>query len=330
MNKPIKFIVIIIVAIIVVLSGIYVAEIYGYHPKIKEGVELTINSNVTGLHFNKIVSLDPSVTATLYAIGAIKDVTGIYAYPGLWPGSNITGNITSISAYPTMNIQEILNLSPQAVISFSNYKQSQITELLNAGIDYIFLSSGADTTFHTIKKQDTFLGEITGNSKNATLLNNWINTSLQEFNNVNVSNKTAMYAMCVYNGKTYTAGNNTFVSSMMKYSHLINIANGAGFYQISNENITNSNISTLILGSSFNVTYLNSTPYKETPAVQQHKYYVAFSYNIFSEPNFRNIYAIQWMISNVFNKNVTIPAFPFHLKDSPEPQAVIGIENSSQ
>ena len=329
MDKPFKLIVIVIVAIIVVLSGIYVVEVYGYHPKIKEGVELTVNSNVTGLHFNKIVSLDPSVTATLYAIGAIKDVTGIYAYPGLWPGSNVTGNITEISAYPNMNVEEILNLSPQAVISFSDYKQSQINELLNAGIDYIFLSSGANTTFHIIEKQDTFLGEITGNSKNATILNNWINSSLNDFQkNITVQNKTAMYAMCVYDGKTYTAGNNTFIASMMKYSHLINIANGSSFYQISNEVIVSKNISTLILGPSFNTTYLYGTPYNRTYAVVHDKYYMAFSYNIFAEPNFRNIYAIQWMISSVFNKNVTIPPFPFHLNDSPEPGAVIGIENS--
>ncbi len=330
MERKIKLVAIIVVAVIIISSGIYIAEVYGYHPENKKGIELTVDSNVTGLHFDKIVSLDPSVTATLYAIGSIKDVTGIYAYPGLWPGSNVTGNITGISAYPDMNVEEILNLSPQAVISFSDYKQSQINELLNAGIDYIFLSSGANTTFNVIEKQDTFLGEITGNSKNATLLNNWINNSLNDFKNVDVKNETAMYAMCIYDGKTYTAGNNTFIASMMKYSHLINIANGSSFYQISNEVIASKNISTLILGASFNSTYLNMTPYSQTYAVLHHKYYMAFSYNIFAEPNFRNIFAIQWMISNVFNKNVTIPQFPFHLNDSPEPGTVVNIENNPQ
>jgi len=316
--------------IIVVASGIYVADVYGYHPAVKKGMELTLDSNISGMHFNKIVSLDPSVTATLYAIGAIKDVKGVYAYPGLWPGSNITGNITAVSAYPNMNVEEILNLSPQAVISFSDYKQSQINELLNAGIDYIFLSSGANTTFNVIEKQDTFLGEITGNSKNASLLNGWINKSLEDFKNVHVKNETAMYAMCVYDGETYTAGNNTFISSMMKDAHLINIANGSSFYQISNENIASKNISTLILGPSFDTTDLKYTPYNKTYAVIHNKYYKAFSYNIFAEPNFRDIYAIQWMLSSAFNKNVTIPQFPINLKASPEPGAVVNIENNSQ
>ncbi|MEM0140343.1 MAG: hypothetical protein QXZ44_07040, partial [Ferroplasma sp.] len=190
------------------------------------------------------------------------------------------------------------------------------------------LSSGANSTLSVVEKQDTFLGEITNNKENATLLNNWINSSLNDFKNVNVTNETAFYAMCDYEKKTYTAGNNTFVSSMMKYSHLINIANGSGFYQISNEVIAEKNSSAIILGPSFNTSDLKKVPYNYLSAVHNKDYYEAFSYNIFSEPNFRNIYGIQWMISVVFGINVTIPAFPFNLTDNPEPSQVANIEDS--
>ncbi|WP_337860468.1 ABC transporter substrate-binding protein [Ferroplasma sp.] len=319
MERSSKLIAILLALIIIASSGVYVAYKYGYHPEIKKGVELNLDSNVSGIKFNKIISLDPSVTATLYAIGSINDVDGIYSYPGLWPGNNITGNIQAVGAYPSMDVQQILNISPQAVISFSDYKQSQINELLNAGIDYIFLSSDSNTSFNIMKQQNTFLGEITGNEKNATLLNNWMNESLNIFNNLNVTNKTAFYSLCVYDGKSYTAGNNTFVSSMMKYAHLIDVANGSGFYQPSNEKITKYNPDVLILGNSFYLSDLNQTPYKTLNAVKNKIYYQEPFNNIFSEPNFRDIYGIQWMIYNVFNKNVTIPQFPINLRDSPEP-----------
>jgi iron complex transport system substrate-binding protein len=319
MERSSKLIAIILALIIIVSAGAYATYEYGYHPEIKKGIELTLESNVSGLKFNKIVSLDPSVTATLYAIGSINDVDGIYSYPRLWPGINITGNIPAVGAYPSMDIEEILNISPQAVISFSDYKQSQINKLLNAGIDYIFLSSDSNTSFKVMMQQNIFLGEITGNEHNATLLNRWMNESLNDFKNLSIKNETAFYSLCVYDGKTYTAGNNTFVSSMMKYAHLIDVANGSGFYQPSNENITCYNPDVLILGNSFNKSDLKSAPYNNLNAVKNKTYYQEPFNNIFSEPNFRDIYGIQWMIYKVFNKNVTLPKFPITLRDNPEP-----------
>ncbi len=325
-----KLIAIILAVIVIAGSGAYIADVYGYHPEIKKGFELNINSNVSNIRFNSIVSLDPAATATLYAIGSINNVTGIYSYPGLYPNSNVTGDILGVTAYPSMNVEEILNISPQAVISFSDYKQSQINELLNAGIDYIFISAGSNISFNTIMKQNLFLGEITGNEKNASILNNWMEESLNNFSTkVTANNTNALYSLCVYNGKSYVAGNNTFISAMMKYAHLINIANGSGFYEPSNENITAENPHVLILGSSFNDSDLGAAPYKDTYAVTHDQNYTVVNANIFAEPNFRDIYGIQWLIYEADDhEKVQIPEFPFNLTENPEPSSVKNIESN--
>jgi iron complex transport system substrate-binding protein len=317
--KGSKKIIATIVVIVVILSAIGAIE-YEHISSSKKGRIITVNSNVSGIHLNRIVSLDPAASATLYAIGAFKDVLGKGPYT-TYPKSNLP----NMTCYPDMSIEQIVNLSPQAVISFSSYPPGEVQELLNASIDYIFLSAGLNSTFTQIMAQNTLLGELTGNQKNATLLNNWMRESLNEFSNVSVVSKTLLYAMCVENDATWTTGKGTFVNAMFNYSHLNNIANGSGFYEISNENIVNSNPQVILLGTCFNQSDLDKEPFDSTGAYKNNTIYTAFNTNLFSEPNFRNIFAIEWMIYEVYHITVKLPKFPFELNYNPEPPQVQSI-----
>ena len=314
MNKNKKFISVLI-AVIVVISAI---SFVGFQVLTREGSKgkiITIDSNVGNTKFNRIVSLDPAATATLYALGAFGDVVGSNCYATYPPN-----NLPNITDYPCMNVQAIINLTPQAVISFSDYKQSQIDQLLNASIDYVFLCAGSNSTFPDIEEQNNLLGQLTGTEQNATILNSWMQKSLGDFTNLSVTNKTLLYAMCVCaGGKTETAGSGTFDTQIFKYSHLENIANESGYYQISSENVVNSNPQVILLGQCFNVSDLNQQPYVSTGAYKNNSIYTVFNTNLFSEPNFRNIYAIEWLIDQVYGIKVNIPAFPFNLKYNPDP-----------
>ncbi|MCL6014546.1 MAG: ABC transporter substrate-binding protein [Candidatus Thermoplasmatota archaeon] len=308
-----------IVVIVVIVSAIGAIE-YEHISGSGKGRIITVDSNVSGVHLNRIISLDPAASATLYAIGAFKDVLGKGPYT-TYPKSNLP----NMTCYPDMSVEQIVNLSPDAVISFSSYPPSEVQELLNASIDYIFLSAGINSTFSQIMQQNILLGELTGNQNNATLLNNWMKESLNQFSNVSVVNKTLLYAMCVENGATWTTGKGTFVNAMFNYSHLNNIANGSGFYEISNENIVNSNPQVILLGTCFNQSDLDREPFDSTSAYKNNTIYTAFDTNLFSEPNFRNIFAIEWLIYNVYHVTVKLPEFPFNLQYNPEPTQVQSI-----
>ena len=95
----------------------------------------------------RIVSLDPAATATLYALGSFKYLVGGNCFDTYPPNESLP-NVTD---YPTMSVQQIVNLSPDAVISFTNYSQSQVNQLTSIGINYIFLSSGTGTSMSLIE-----------------------------------------------------------------------------------------------------------------------------------------------------------------------------------
>lgn len=323
MNNHAKILISIVVAIVIIGSGV---TLYHFEsPGSTKGVMITVESGYNqSVPLKSIVSLDPSATAALYAIGAYSTLVGGNIYDSYPPNSSLP-NITD---YPSMDLEAIYNLSPQAVISFANYSGSQISDLLNAGIDYIFLSSDSGSNFSTIEKQNTLLGKITGYSQNASKLNNWMNQSLSVLNSTAASASSSgemsgMYYLSSYGG-IYTAGNNTFINQYFKYAHIKNIASPyySGFYTIASGNIINASPEVMFLNPYVNYTSLKLPPFNGTPAVQNNMTFTIPSDSLFDEANFRDIYAIQWMIYVTYNVTVQLPAFPIHLEYNPDPLTI--------
>ena len=73
------------------------------------GQKFTFNSTLT-----RIVSLDPSATAVLYALGAYKDVVATGSYDYYPPG----GNAPVICNDFTVNNEKLVSLNPQAVLGY--------------------------------------------------------------------------------------------------------------------------------------------------------------------------------------------------------------------
>lgn len=310
----------IIIAIIVVIS--IAGYINAIHPgTIKKGEEITVGTNVNGIHINKIVSLSPAATGTLYALGVSSDIIAVG--PCTHFPYNITKNLQKVTCYPDFSAQQIINLGPDAVISSSSYKATEVQELLDAGIDYIYLDSGSGSTFHLIEKQDTLLGKLTGTTNNASKLNSWMSTSLNDFRDTNLTNKSIFYALCIENNKPWTSGNNTFINSMFNYAHLKNIVTDDGFYQPSDEDVVNGSPQVLLLGNRVTSDQINETPYNSTPAYKNDSVFKITDVDVYSEPNFRDIFAIQDLIYSVYNKTVTIPEFPLHLEYKVNPASTV-------
>lgn len=330
MKKNVKVGITVVVVIALILGGL--AIYYEDTSAKKKGEIITINSEVALPHkLTRIVSLDPAATATLYALGAYGDIVGGNSYDSYPPNESLP-NVTD---YPSMDLEEIFNLSPDAVISFDNYSGAQVSQLLNNGIYYVFLSADGGVNFTTIEKQNTLLGELTGTTSNATLINQWINDSLSVLQTDAVNYDKAEYNGTPLRGFYYlsseggywTAGNSTFVNSYFKYADLINIAApyDSGFYSINPENIVNDSPQVLIIDEFINASSLNvsGSPFQNSPAVLDGKVYATIAdENMFSEPNFRDIYAIQWMISVVYGQNPSLPNFPINLTYNPNPNEV--------
>jgi iron complex transport system substrate-binding protein len=319
MNETNKKIMAISVVAVVIVGGLIVYDAYESHPA--KGIRIGVNTNnINGVKLTRIVSLDPAATTTLYALGAYKYLVGGNSYDSYPPNENLP----NVSDYPSMSIQQIVNLSPDAVISFENYSQSQINQLLSLGIDYVFLSSGSNTSFNLIEQQTTLLGELTGTQSNASIINRWVNQSLDVFKNISVPQiYTMFYALYPGSHGTWTSGNSTFMNQMFTDAHMKNIAaNQSGFYEISNELIVDGNPQVLILDQYYNTSLVNETPFTQTSAYKTQRIYSIFDDNIFQEPTFRSVYGISWLIYEVYGIEANLPTFPIALQYSPEPKQV--------
>ena len=319
MNETNKKIMAISVVAVVIVGGLIVYDAYESHPA--KGIRIGVNTNnINGVKLTRIVSLDPAATTTLYALGAYKYLVGGNSYDSYPPNENLP----NVSDYPSMSIQQIVNLSPDAVISFENYSQSQINQLLSLGIDYVFLSSGSNTSFNLIEQQTTLLGELTGTQSNASIINRWVNQSLDVFKNISVPQiYTMFYALYPGSHGTWTSGNSTFMNQMFTDAHMKNIAaNQSGFYEISNELIVDGNPQVLILDQYYNTSLVNETPFTQTSAYKTQRIYSIFNDNIFQEPTFRSVYGISWLIYEVYGIEANLPTFPIALQYSPEPKQV--------
>jgi iron complex transport system substrate-binding protein len=331
MNKNVKISIAVVVALAVIIGGLVILhENAGGRAK---GVIITIDTmdNIPN-KLTRIVSLDPAATATLYALGAYSDLIAGNSYD-TYPPNETLPNVTD---YPSMDLEQIFNLSADAVISFDNYSESQISQLLNNGIDYVFLSAGAGVNFSVIERQNTLLGELTGKEANATLINQWMNTSLSTLRSDALSYDKSMYNgtplrgfyLLSSEGGYWTAGNDTFINSYFEYADIVNIAApyDTGFYSINPENIANDSPQVIILDDSVNASSLNASgsPFQSSPAVANNKIYTTVNNeNMFTEPNFRDIFAIQWIIFVVYGQNPVLPSFPINLTYNPNPNEVI-------
>ena len=311
-----------VIVIVALIAGGVLATGYGRTIRSHSTGSITITDGQNRTYtfqepLTRIVSLDPAATATFYALGAYHDLVGIDYYSMYPPGSNLS----VVGDYPTMNIEQILNLTPQAVIAFSDYPQSQIQQLLSANIAYIYISPGS---MAQIEQQNTILGKITGTSANATILNNWMNASISAAetatSSIQGSSELSVFYYLSNYGGYWTAGNNTFIDSFFLIAHLRNIANESGYYTMPAEMIANDSPQAILLDQYVPYSAVNQTPFNETPAVFNGKVYMVFNDNFFNEPDFRVMYALQWLINTMYPANpLVLPKFPIQLKYSPAP-----------
>lgn len=321
MNREVNVIISLIVVAVLALSSFGYYEATNHTPSKGKMVSLSTGDILNGT-VTRIVSLDPAATATLYTIGAYGDLVGVSPY-ATYPTNS---TLPAVPDYPSMNLEEIYNLTPQLVISFdSAYSSGQIDKLLNAGISYLFLNAGSGSNFSVVEQQNTLLGELTGKTHNVFLLNQWMNQSLNTISN-QTSNITASKELTAFYYESsgtsiYTTGNNTFFNDFFEYSHLRNVASSVqgGFATVSPELIASNPPDVIYLDQYVNSSALTVYPFNDTPAYKNGSVYVLPNENIFSEPNFRDIYAIPWMIDQAYGFNVTLPALPFALQDNPNP-----------
>lgn len=216
-----------------------------------------------------VVSLSPGITEILFDLGVgdrLIGRTNFCNYP------TEAKNIASIGGITDANLEKIISLRPEIVITSSMVRKDLVENISKAGINIICLPerSNIEGVFRTLD----ILGQIFDKKEISDSL---INNMKKELENIkqlhnNNSTKPSIYYVVGY-GATgdFTAGKNTYINEIIELAGGINIANNISNWSYSKEALFAKQPDYIIVREEDLNNFIKTSPYKDLKAVKTGK-----------------------------------------------------------
>jgi iron complex transport system substrate-binding protein len=169
----------------------------------------------------RIISLSPSNTEMVYALGLQDRLVGVTSYDNYPPDAK---NKPIVSDYSTVDLEKIVNAKPDLVLADSIHKKDTIPALEKLGITvYTMNPKNTDEILNEIK----VLGQITGKTQEADNMVSSLKNRIQA-----VTDKTAKITdsqkprvlYVTWHDPIWTAGSDTMIQYLIDMSGGTNIA----------------------------------------------------------------------------------------------------------
>ncbi len=217
----------------------------------------------------RIVSLAPSVTETLYALGLENRIVGVTKrcdYPSQASKKPKVGDFRT-------SIEAVVALKPDLVIGHAFLNRQSVTALEKLGLNVITFDP---KTIKEVQNDILILGKITGTESEAELISKKISAAIKKSLKTTAKLKKPPKILVIIQAQPlWVAGPKTFVDEMIKAAHCKNIAYDAkpGFNLFSTE-IAVSRAPDAIIIRQGGLEEIESNPLlKRTPAVKNKRVY---------------------------------------------------------
>lgn len=249
----------------------------------------------------RIVTLAPSVTELLFAVGAGDQVVGRDDFSD-FPAEVV--DVASIgSTYGALNTEAILALNPDLVIAAEVNTPEQVSSLEDLGVTVYYLKN--PVTFAELYDQVRWAGAITGHEDEANALAESLSARVDAVTEAvsSVSEKpTVFYEIDgTDTAKPWTTGAGTFMDTMITMAGGVNIGGvlSEPYAQMSVEEIVLQNPDFIILGDTlFGVTIesiAERAGWADLKAVQENQVF-AFDDNLASRPGPRLVDGLEALL----------------------------------
>ena len=191
----------------------------------------------------RIISLSPSNTEILFAIGAGDRVVGVTEYCNYPPAAKTRPRVGGVS---TVSIEKVVALNPDIVIGCSLNGKDTFERLEELGIPVLGLNP---KNISGILADIELVGRVTGEESNATNLVTAMKSRLDAIRaKARAMSQQAEAPTVFYDiGGFYTAGNGTFVNEIIETAGGRNIAaDKTGYFQMSIEELIAKNPQVII------------------------------------------------------------------------------------
>jgi iron complex transport system substrate-binding protein len=197
-------------------------------------------------HPQKIISLAPSNTEILFALGLGDRIVGVTDYCNYPPEA---ANVSSIGAYDNPNIEAIIAGEPDLVLGTEAQSDSICEQIRSHGLTLVRLKpAGIDEVIDSI----TLVGQITGQVKEAASLTADMRARINA-----ITAKTSALAEAqrprvfyiIWNDPIWTTGADTFADALIQMAGGVNVAHElSGYADMSLEALIAANPQVVIAG----------------------------------------------------------------------------------
>ncbi|WP_297549715.1 ABC transporter substrate-binding protein [Thermococcus sp.] len=242
----------------------------------------------------RVVSLAPSITETIFYLGAGDKLVGVTKYAD-WPPA--VKNITKVGGYGAYaNLEEIAKLKPDLIIADNAvfYKQGFLESLEKIAPVVIVNPKSIEGIY----KQIELIGKILNREEQASMVIAEMKAQISYIEGLvaNQSRPSVMYLVSTYNGY-WIAGKDTFADSIIKIAGGKNAFEDiTGWKAVSEEEIVARNPDVVIIASAYvDPKIFCSGPLSTIKAAKEGRVYTVSDPNVFQRPSPRIVLAIREM-----------------------------------
>jgi len=221
-NKTILYVVTAIIIIVIISSAFIYANYSGLTNQTPAQKSITIvddegyTTNLTSTP-QRIISLAPSNTQILFAVGVGDKVVGVTDYdhyPYNFTAWIAAGNMTSVGGFSTPNKETIASLNPDLILA-TPINDPDVVTMRSLGEKVIVLNPN---DINGVLKDITIVGKATGANQNATTVVNSLNTQINSIEAkiaaANLTKPLVYYE--VWTPPLMSAGSTSFINDVIE------------------------------------------------------------------------------------------------------------------
>jgi iron complex transport system substrate-binding protein len=219
----------------------------------------------------RIVTLSPGATETIYALGKESTLVGRSDYDD-YPAE--VSKITSVGKITDPSIEKITELKPDLVIGGAHFSKETVKKLEDLGIKVAVLygSEDFDGAYKNIMDIATVLD---AKDKGQKIVDDMKKKVADVEAKVKDLAKPKLYYVVAYGKSDFTAGGDTFIGKIIEKAGGDNIAKDVKGWNYSFEKIVENKPEIIVLSDKFDTKkgFISSERYKDLPAVKASKVY---------------------------------------------------------
>jgi len=238
----------------------------------------------------RIVSLAPSTTELIYALGAGNKVVGVTDFDNYPPEVK---NVPKVGGFKGPNVEAITAQKPDIIFASTLSGKEQMESLEKMGIPVVMLEAkNIDQIYQSIK----IIGQITGTEKKGEEIIKEMQDKIKEIND-KVKNlpKVSVFYLVSLDGN-WTSGKGTFIDELINLAGGKNVAEDVnGWAQYSVEELVKKNPDVIITSPHAGDVkdIKNMAGYKDTNAVKNDKVFVISNDDIISRASNRIVLGLE-------------------------------------